>query len=105
MDSTLSGNFDSRPENAAEVVQGLETVLQLATQGVNIKSLGWPNLVYLPIAPPEVPQEVAYIIHNANTGGRALWLLGNGSTALVPDTVRVGDVPVVLFGGKFIYFL
>lgn len=105
MNSSWPGDSNSRIASAAEAFRGLETALQLAAQGVYVEERGFNSLFYLPTSTPEVPQEVAYVIQNSRTRGRALWLMENGGTALVPDTVRVDDVPVVLLGAKFIYFL
>lgn len=106
MDSTWPDQPETRMKGAAEAFRDFRRVLDLARDGLRLQDRNYPHLFHIPTSFPEVSELAAYVIKHSHTiAGRALWRTERGGLVLAPESVRLGDVPVVLFGGKWIYFL
>lgn len=85
----------------------LQRSIETASKGSDFPGqIDYPGGFYLLATSPNVPENIAYIVKTAVLmNDQSLWLLENGNLALVHNTVRADHTPVVLLGGRYIYFL
>lgn len=106
MDCTWPDGPETRTKDAADAFRDMRRVLDLARDGLRTEDRDYSELFQLPNSHPDVSKLAAYVIENSETmRRRALWVTERGDLVLAPDTVRSSDIPVVLLGGKWIYFL
>lgn len=94
-------------QDPAGVFHDVRRVLDLAGQGfLRVPHGKYRELFFLPRTHPDVSVLAAYVIEcSVAMVGRALWVAGDGGLVLAPSGAREGDVPVLLFGGRWAYFL
>lgn len=105
MDPSWPRDSQTGTKDAAEAFRRVRRVLDMTRHGMRVNVEG-TDLFYLPIAHLDMWELAAHVIkHSRGMMERALWTTVAGNIVLAPRTVKRGDIPVVLFGGRWIYFL
>lgn len=105
MDPSWPRDSETGTKDAAEALRSVSRILDMARHGMRVNVEG-TDLFYLPIAHLDKWELAAHVIkHSRGMMERALWMTVAGNLVLAPRTVQRGDIPVVLFGGRWVYFL
>lgn len=94
---------------AAQVMRGARRLVQLVREGsFRIESVRHPHYFYIDTSffdDDGLRPRVKSFLQRSSVEDRSLWLTEDGHVALTPKYAQKGDIPVVFFGGRWIYFL